>query len=125
MRAADLVARSVMFPEPARVSELVAALRPAVPPSPPSSRPEDAGTAGAGGSDTAEPQASTVGETAGASARELPDQSAEAPQTQDDVRKEEAPRSAAAATSSSLADTIVSVCTASAVPSSPMVLLAL
>ena len=107
VRAADLVARSVMFPEPGRVSELVAALRPAVPP--PSSRPDD-GSAAA----TADGSA----EAARGPAAEEPSTEAEADQQQGDKvegvdlapeASEDAPRSAAAATSSSLANSIVSL----------------
>ena len=108
VRAADLVARSVMLPEPGRVSELVAALRPAVPP--PSSRPDEGSIAtAAGGNTEASPQGSSPQDS---TAEAEPDHQQTDHTDEDDApaagEDEDATRSAAAATSSSLAHSTVS-----------------
>ena len=105
VRAADLVSRSVMFPEPDRVSELVAALRPAVPS--PSSRPDDGSNAATAGGSTEATQGSAAAEesTAEANREQQEHQIKDAAAAHEQA--EEAPRSAAAVTSSSLAESIV------------------
>ena len=126
VRAADLVARSVMFPEPGRVSELVAALRPAVAPSAP--RPDDGDAPAAAADHSAEERHESAARKQ-ESAREADHQqeqkaedtvaeSTPAAESQQEAEvedavpaaeePEDASQSAAAATSSSLADSIVS-----------------
>ena len=131
VRAADLVSRSVMFPEPGRVSELVAALRPAVPPSSSSLRPQDNEDVLPAAGDSTEGRSqepSTAREEESAEAdhqqeREVQDTVVESTPAAEDQRDNEvedaapaaeqpqdAAQSAAAVTSSSLADSIVSSC---------------